>query len=306
MTILSTPHFDIQPSAHTWGARILGLDLSKDLGPDCIDALILALGTYGVLSYPKQSLSASELTRFSAKFGELEINVANSYQEPGIPQVMILSNMLDNEKPVGIADAGQDWHTDMSYSKMVAFTNVLYGIKIPFRNGVSLGNTAFCNMHKAYEELPQTLKEKIQGRSATHDFSKFWEKMRAEKGSTRPPLTPAQKLSKPPVSHPLTLRHPITHKTVLYANPGYTMHIDGMQATESEDILQQLFAHQLQERFQYKHHWQEGDVLMWDNLGTIHNAVADYLPHEHRYIKRCQVMATRFFNNDGSLKASPT
>ena len=306
MNHLSTPHFDIEPSTQTLGARILGLDLSKDLGVDCIEALILALGTYGVLSYPNQTLSANELTRFSAKFGELEINVANSYQEPGIPQVMILSNMVVNGKPLGIADAGQDWHTDMSYSKMVAFTNVLYGIKIPFRNGVSLGNTVFCNMHQAYAELPQALKDKIQGQSATHDFSKFWDKMRAEKGSTRPPLTSAQKLAKPPVSHPLTLLHPITQKTVLYANPGYTMRIDGMQAAESEDILNQLFSHQLQERFQYKHHWQEGDVLMWDNLGTIHNAVADYLPHEHRYIKRCQVMASRFFNDDGTPKTPLT
>ena len=102
----------------------------------------------------------------------------------------------------------------------------------------------------------------------------------------------------------MTLLHPITKKRVLYANPGYTMYIDGMDAKESEELLAQLFEHQLQEHLQYKHQWAEGDVLMWDNFGTIHNAVADYLPHEHRYIKRCQVMATRFFNADGSAKAS--
>jgi taurine dioxygenase len=306
MNIISTAHFQIERSNSSLGARILGLDLSKELSSPCIEALVLALGTYGVLSYPKQNLSAQDLTRFSAYFGELEINVANSYQEPGVPQVMILSNMVENGKPLGIADAGQDWHTDMSYSKMVAFTNVLYGIKIPFRNGVSLGNTAFCNMHLAYEELPQDVKDKIKGRSATHDFSKFWDKMRMEKGSTRPPLNEAQKKAKPPVSHPLALLHPITQKWVLYANPGYTMFIDGMDPLESEALLNDLFQHQLQEKFQYHHQWQEGDVLMWDNLGTIHNAVADYLPHEHRYIKRCQVMATRFFTPDGKPRSSAT
>ncbi len=300
MSTIKTPHFDIEPSPHTLGARILGLDLSKALSSACIEDLIKALGTYGVLSYPKQTLSAQELTRFSACFGELEINVANNYQEPGIPQVMILSNMVENGKPLGIADAGQDWHTDMSYSRMVAFSNVLYGIKIPFRDGKSLGNTAFCNMHQAYAELPEEVKEKIRGRTATHDFSKFWDKMRREKGSTRPPLTEAQKLAKPPVSHPLIFLHPITQRWVLYANPGYTMSIDGMDPSESEALLNFLFEHQLQERFQYQHQWQEGDVLMWDNLGTVHNAVADYLPHEHRFIKRCQVMATRFFNSDGT------
>jgi len=304
MNMISTPHFQIEPNNACLGARILGLDLSKELSSPCIEDLVLALGTYGVLSYPKQNLSALDLTRFSAYFGELEINVANNYQEPGVPQVMILSNMVENGKPLGIADAGQDWHTDMSYSKMVAFTNVLYGIKIPFRNGVSLGNTAFCNMHLAYQELPQEVKDQIKGRNATHDFSKFWDKMRMEKGSTRPPLSEAQKKAKPPVSHPLTLLHPITKKWVLYANPGYTMFIDGMDPLESERLLNYLFEHQLQKRFQYQHQWQEGDVLMWDNLGTVHNAVADYLPHEHRFIKRCQVMATRFFTPDGEPKST--
>jgi taurine dioxygenase len=305
MNIITTPHFQIEPSRFSLGARILGLDLSKELSTPCIEALVLALGTYGVLSYPNQNLTALELTRFSAYFGELEINVANNYQEPGLPQVMILSNMIENGKPLGIADAGQDWHTDMSYSKMVAFTNVLYGIKIPFRDGLSLGNTAFCNMHLAYEELPQEIKDKIKGRTATHDFSKFWDKMRMEKGSSRPPLTEAQKKAKPPVSHPLALLHPITQKWVLYANPGYTMHVDGMPASESDALLDYLFKHQLQEKFQYRHQWQESDVLMWDNLGTVHNAVADYLPHEHRFIKRCQVMATRFFTPDGEPRSNP-
>jgi taurine dioxygenase len=121
MNIITTPHFQIEPSRFSLGARILGLDLSKELSTPCIEALVRALGTYGVLSYPNQNLTALELTRFSAYFGELEINVANNYQEPGLPQVMILSNMIENGKPLGIADAGQDWHTDMSYSKMVAF-----------------------------------------------------------------------------------------------------------------------------------------------------------------------------------------
>jgi alpha-ketoglutarate-dependent taurine dioxygenase len=82
------------------------------------------------------------LRDFAARFGELEINVASGpYQEPGIPEVMTLSNIVENGKPIGLADAGQDWHTDMSYSKTIAFANVLYGIKIPRRNGKVLGNT---------------------------------------------------------------------------------------------------------------------------------------------------------------------
>jgi taurine dioxygenase len=86
--------------------------------------------------------------------------------------------------------------------------------------------------------------------------------------------------------------HPLTGRKVLYANPGYTMWIDGMDEHESGSILDYLFRHQERADFLYAHHWAVGDVLMWDNIGTVHNAVADYMPQEVRYMRRAQVMAT--------------
>jgi taurine dioxygenase len=140
--------------------------------------------------------------------------------------------------------------------------------------------------------------------TATHDFNKFWEKMRRERGSQRPPLTEAQRLAKPPVSHPLFLTHPITGKTVLYANPGYAMRIDQLAQQDSDEVLAFLFEHQLRPEFRFANQWEEHDVLMWDNMGTIHNAVADYLPTEHRYIQRCQVAASRFFDRAGQPRSA--
>ena len=293
----------IIPGTGILGARIEGLDLSQALSDDTLSQLIQALGRYGVLKYPKQTLTAQQLKTFSARFGELEVNVANAYQEPGLPEVMILSNIVENGKPLGLADAGQDWHTDMSYSRMIAFTNVLYGLQIPHRDGKPLGNTEFCNMHAAYEALPEVWKQRLEGMTATHDFNKFWEMMRREKGSSRPPLTEAQRAAKPPVTHPVFMVHPITGKRVLYANPGYVIRINEMSEQDSDEALAFLFEHQLKPEFRYAHLWEVGDVLMWDNMGTIHNAVADYLPHEPRYIKRCQVAATRFFHPDGTPRA---
>jgi taurine dioxygenase len=285
-------------SGKVLGARVEDLDLSQPLTDGQFRHLEQALGRYGVLSYPKQNLTTLQLKNFAERFGKLEVNVANAYQEPGIPEVMILSNKVDGEgKPLGLSDAGQDWHTDMSYSKMIAFTNILYGIEIPFRNGEPLGNTEFCNMHAAYDKLPEELKEKLDGMTVTHDFAKFWDKMRSQPGSNRKPLTEAQRAAKPPVSHPIFLTHPITGRKVLYANPGYSMRINELPQEESDRILAFLFEHQLQPKFQYKHRWNVGDVLMWDNMGTLHNAVPDYTLEEHRYIKRCQVMATRYFDD---------
>ncbi len=213
-----------------------------------------ALGKYGVLSYPKQQLTSLQLKTFTQRFGKLEINVANAYQEPGLPEVMMLSNKVSADgKPFGLSDAGQDWHTDMSYSSMIAFTNVLYGLEIPHRDGEPLGNTEFCNMHAAYDDLPSELKERLAGMTVTHDFAKFWDNMRRQRGSTRPPLTEAQVNAKPPVQHPIFLRHLITGKNVLYANPGYSMRINELPADESDRILVFLFAHQLQQKYQYRH-----------------------------------------------------
>jgi len=283
------------PSGAALGASVEDLDLAQPLSAADDQAVVDALGRYGVLRFPGQQLDAGQLKRFAAGFGELEVNVASGpYQEPGIPEVMTLSNIVENGRPIGIADAGQDWHTDMSYSRTIAFANVLYGIKIPRRNGQPLGNTEFCSMHAAYEGLPANLRTKLEGMTVLHDFSKFWDMMRREKGSKRPPLTEAQKKAKPPVSHPIFLTHPITGRKVLYANPGYSVRINELPQKESDETLEFLFAHQTKPEYRYASRWSEGDVLMWENFGTIHNAVADYGPDEHRLVKRCQVMATRF------------
>ncbi len=287
----------LTPTGETLGATVEGLDLSMPLSASALDEVMQALGRHGVLRFPAQSLSGMDLKRFSAQLGDLEINVANAFQEPGIPEVMILSNIVENGKPVGLSDAGQDWHTDMSYSRQIAFANVLYGIKIPRRGGKSLGSTEFCSMRAAYDGLPAKLKRDLEGKTVLHDFNKFWDKMRAREGSRRAPLTEAQRKAKPPVSHPIFLTHPLTGRKVLYANPGYSMRINELPERESGEILEFLFEHQTKPEYRYAFHWNEGDVLVWEDFGTIHNAIADYGPDEHRLIKRCQVMATRFFRN---------
>jgi taurine dioxygenase len=246
-----------------------------------------------VLCFPGQRIETGDLARFGRLFGELEVNVANQFHEPGHPEVMVLSNMMREGRPVGLGDAGQGWHTDMSYSREIALANVLHAIKVPVRDGRPLGGTQFRNMHAAYQDLPADLKRRLAGRTATHDFAKFWDAMRQRPGSHRVPLTPAQRARKPPVSQPIFRIHPITGRTILYCNPGYTVRIDGMEEKESAELLDVLFRHQARDKYFHAHQWAEGDVLMWDNIGTVHNAVPDYRPDEPRYMRRVQVMATR-------------
>jgi taurine dioxygenase len=283
----------VAPAGGILGATIEGLDLAAASNAE-LDSVIGALGQYGVLRFPRQRLSAADLRRFGAYLGELEVNVVNAYQEPGHPEVMILSNIVENGRPIGLPDAGQGWHTDMSYSKVVAFANVLYAVQVPQRDGRPLGATEFCDMCAAYADLSDELKRELAGKTALHDFNKFWEMMRRRPGSTRPPLSEAQRQAKPPVSHPMVLTHPISQRKALYANPGYTTRINELPEAESDRLLEFLFAHQTQDKYRYVFRWQVGDVLVWDNLRVIHQAVADYGPDESRLMKRCQVMATRF------------
>ena len=287
----------LTPAGQTLGATVEGLDLANGLSNTELETVMQALGQYGVLRFPRQTLTAAQLKAFSAQLGDLEINVASAFQEPGLPEVMVLSNMVENGKPIGLSDAGQDWHTDMSYSRQIAFANVLHAIRIPRRDGRPLGSTSFCNMHAAYDDLTDDLKTKLDGKTVLHDFAKFWDRMRLRDGSQRKPLTEAQRAAKPPVSHPIFLTHPLTGRKVLYANPGYSMRINELPAAESDELLEFLFAHQTQPKYQYTFEWAENDVLLWEDFGTIHNAVADYASDEPRLIKRCQVMATRFFNH---------
>jgi len=260
----------VLPSGDSLGATLEGLDLARPLAREELDAVLQALGRYGVVRFPNQRLTGGQLRDFSAQLGALEINVGSAgYQEPGVPEVMILSNIVENGRPVGLADAGQGWHTDMSYSRMVAFANVLYGIKIPRRNGATLGATQFSNMQAAYADLPADVKRALEGKTVLHDFEKFWEMMRREKGSKRPPLTDAQRKAKPPVSHPVFLTHPLTGERVLYANPGYAVRINELPPKESDEMLDFLFRHQLQPKYIYTYRWTENDVLVWEDIGTI-------------------------------------
>ncbi|MEA2902966.1 MAG: taurine dioxygenase [Alphaproteobacteria bacterium] len=295
---------DIVPTGKVLGATVTGADLSKPLSENDFRTILGALGRYSVLCIPGQVLEAGELKDFAGRFGELEINVAaGPFCDPLHPEVMILSNIKENGKPIGLADAGQDWHTDMSYSSIIAFANVLYAIKVPRRNGKALGATEFASMHAAYEDLPADIKRKLDGKTVTHDFAKYWDKARAKPGSTRKALTEEQRRKKPPVTHPVFLTHPITGRKVLYCNPGYAMRINELPQDESDALLAFLFKHQLQPKYCYAHEWTEGDVLMWDNIGTLHQAWPDYTADEHRLIKRCQVMADRVFDPQFSRQA---
>ena len=292
----------IRPSGGALGASVTGIDLSRPMSAADFATILRALGQHGVLCFPGQLLEPAALRDFSLRFGSIQTSLTGKFQDPNIPEVGILSNIVENGEPIGLGDAGQDWHTDMSYRDMMGFVNVLNAHKVPRRDGRVLGNTVFANMHAAYDELDPALKARLENATATHDFNKFWDLM-VKRGKGRAPLTPEQRAKRPPSVHPVFLTHPITGKKVLYCNPVYAVRINELDEAESDRVLEVLFEHQLQPRFLHTHQWTEGDLLIWDNIGTLHNAIPDYGPDEHRLMKRCQVMADKVFQPDFIARA---
>ncbi|MSP00028.1 MAG: TauD/TfdA family dioxygenase [Acetobacteraceae bacterium] len=287
----------VEPTGAVLGAAILDVDLSKPMRDDDFRIILRALGDHGVLRFPNQDLNPGDVSRFSGLFGEIQGNpIGKADAKREFPEVGILSNLKENGQYIGSPDAGQDWHTDMTYRDVTGFVNVLYGVRIPMRDGKPLGGTEFSNMHMVYDALPADIKTRLDGAIGIHDFTKFWDHMRNDRGSQRPALTEEQRRMRPPVPHPIFLTHPITGRKVLYCNPGFTDRIEGMPRPESDELLAYLFEFQLRDQFRYTNHWTEKDLLMWDNLGTIHRAIADYGPDEIRLIRRCQVMATKIFD----------
>jgi taurine dioxygenase len=288
----------IEPTGAILGASVHGVDV-RQVNEQDFARILLALGRHGVLRFPDQQLDLGDLRRFSERFGEIQgPSSAPEIAKDNYAHVGTLSNLREGGKYIGLPDAGQDWHTDMSYRDVMGFVNVLYGIRIPRRNGTPLGGTEFSNMHAVYDALPTDIRTRLADATATHDFAKFWDHMRHNRGSERPPMTAEQRRRRPPVVHPLFLTHPITGRKVLYANPGYTMRINELSERESDEMLKYLFDFQLEPRFRWTHAWTENDLLVWDHLGTIHRAIADYGPNEIRLMRRCQVMATKVFDPD--------
>ena len=284
----------ITPNDAVLGATIEGFDASQPMGEAEFGTILAALGRYGVLRFPGQALTPPTLKAFSERFGDIQGGIGEK-RKSGVPEVGILSNVRENGELIGLPDAGQDWHTDMSYRDLMGFVNVLFGVKVPRRDGVALGGTEFADMHAAYEGLPEEIKTKLANATATHDFDKFWSMMVARPGSVRKPMTPEQRAMRPPAVHPVFLTHPLTGRKILYCNPGYAMRINELPEDESAAMLDYLFQHQLKPEYRYTHRWTEGDLLVWDHIGTIHRAIADYRPDEERLMLRCQVMATHVF-----------
>ena len=172
----------------------------------------------------------------------------------------------------------QLWHTDSSYKEMPCVGSLLHGVEIS-RTG---GETQFINMYMVFDELPDRLRQQVEGRRARHDFENL------HRLSDLKPLTEAERASMPPAWQPLVRRHPVTGRKSLYISPIYNDAVEGLDTEAARRLIDDLTAFAAQPRFMYKHRWEPHDVLMWDNRCTVH-AVTPHDPTERRVMHRTTI-----------------
>jgi taurine dioxygenase len=282
---------DIQvtPLSPACGAEIKGVDLTKPLAKETVQIIQDAWDKYIVLVFRGQQVSQDDQLRFASYFGDLGIRKKapeklrsrneGTLQESNkdANKVLLVSNIKDADgKPIGAFGEGEFWfHIDSGYTSRPYKYTFLYALELPSTGG----NTMFSNMYKAYEAVPATLKQKLSGRKALH----IHEYNRSKQAGSSGDISEI-----PHHFHPLFITHPGTGRKTLFVDRLMTTRIEGMDAVESDAILNQLYEIGERREFIFEHAWKLGDFLMWDNRCTIH-ARTDFPKHERRLLRRCTV-----------------
>jgi taurine dioxygenase len=278
----------VTKSGGACGAEI-ACDLAQDIDEATFREIERAFHDDIVVVFRRQTLSNERQIEFSRRFGELEIHIVKKYLLPGFPEILLISNIRNERgEHIGLADAGFTWHSDTSYRRRPSRCSLLYAKEIPLRDGQPLGDTVFANAIAAYEALLKTMKQRLVGLKAIHRYSS----RRRVADSPRPKLTQVQLNETPDIAHPIVRTHPYTGRKSLYVTAGECVGIEGMPDDEAVDLIAELDAHCVRPEFLYRHKWQVGDLLMWDNTSSMHLAICDYALPERRLMHRTTVIGT--------------
>lgn len=263
------------------GSRVSGIDIAT-LTDAQFAEIQCQLDRHAVIVLPAQTMDNAQLIAFSKRFGELEVSLfKNSYTDPVFPEITVLSNVKVDGKQIGATQFGETWHTDFHFFERCGYTTILYGIEVP-----PVGSdTMFADMTAAYQALPPSLKARVDAvPRVLHAFRLRYADRR---------LTPEQLARVPDVFHPLVRTHPHTGEDCLFLGNLPTVYPEGLSDTEGQALMSELFDFSTQDRFVYRHKWQAGDVLIWDNMCTLHMATPYDTENHRRIVHRTSVIGER-------------
>jgi taurine dioxygenase len=292
----------IKPLSETIGAEIQDLDLSKGLTKEQSKEVLKTFLKYQVLVFRNQHLTPEQYIQFGRYFGELEPFFLSEYNLPEYPNIYVLSNVKKNGKFIGRYGAGMHWHSDHTYQEAPASATFLYAIEVPPEGG----DTLFINNYLSYENLSEHRKRQLDGLKAIHHYQtqehlytaednlseqmrrKIIDHLETVQTSTQP------KKQVPDVLHPIVRTHPVTGRKALYLNEAMTIGIEGMSPQEGHKLLQELCTETVKTVPIYRHKWQVGDVVVWDNPSVMHSGTYTD-PKYPRIMYRLTTQGTKTF-----------
>jgi taurine dioxygenase len=270
--------FELRPLSEAVGAEVRGLDLREEIPADVAAALRAAWHRHHVLLFRGQTIDVGQQRRFVPCFGELQPPRSRPGERAN-PDVMYVANVKVDGEMGDLPEGDMQFHADQCYYETVAGGAVLYAIEVP-KSG---GNTMFGSTARAYKTLPADLRQRIEDRQVefVYDYR--------QNAYHRPTETLKHA---PRAMHPAVIAHPATGKPQLFVNRLMADQIVGMPRAESDALLRRLFDHMEQREMIYEHAWRVGDVIVWDNFGTIH-ARTDFDPAERRLLRRMAIKGSR-------------
>ena len=248
------------------GGEVVGFDPKTSFDDDAYGEFKRLLRERIVVAVRDQyDMTPYQLMAFTRRFGEIKPMHLAQYRLDGHPEVWVISNIVENGKPIGLKLAGTMWHTDEMYIEEPVSYTFLLGKEVPPVGG----DTLFANMYAAYDALPESTKAEIDGLrvvvSRVHAYRAYY--------PTREPLTADEKAALPEVIQPLVRIHPETGRKALYCGGGeVAWNIVGMELLEGQGLLRELRHFATMPRFIYTHEWRTGDLVFWDNRCALHSA----------------------------------
>ena len=273
--------------AATFGAEISGINLNN-IDEQTFSIINLAYLEHQVLCIRNQDLDPDSMVQFSERFGDVLPHDNLKFTLDSHPKILVLSNDLDkNGNQVGVIDAGDAWHTDHQFKTHPANCTILYSLKNPSKGGA----TDFSNQYAAYDALSDETKKTIERLRGLHSISKLKNKRVKISGMREDAVAfyKHQEQTISDVEHPLVRVHPVTGRKSLYCSPRFTVGIQGISEEKGDALLDKLIRHSVKKEFRYRHHWQDGDVVMWDNRCVNHRATGGYEYPDIRHLYRTTV-----------------
>lgn len=261
------------------GAEITGVDIAN-LDNQEFDAIYESFNKHSVVVIRDQDITPEQHAAFSRRFGKLMVHVLKEDLLEDSPEIYRLSNKVEDGVPQGRPNAGQYWHSDLTYEEVPSKGSIMYALEVPDAGG----DTMFSHTAAAHEALSEPMQEFLEGKTAIHDFRHAYETFSKRIPGTAP-ISEEIFAARPPVEHPVVRTHPENGRKCLFVNPGFTVRIKDLAYDESDAILAYLYAHMVKPQFFYRHNWQPHDVVLWDNRSLMHCAIGDYgaqTRHMHR------------------------